>query len=267
MNFTNIEIKNLKTFALKNNEKYNNAIPYPHIVIDDFFDENVLDQLLIDFPKNIEKIGDKIDNKAELKLGLNNTKKFSLKTNNFINFLNSFIFLEFLQNLTNIDETLISDPYLQGGGLHELKNGGYLNVHSDFNKHSKTKLDRRLNVLIYLNKNWNNDSGGQLELWDKEMKKCCQSIIPKFNRMVIFSTTSFSYHGNPNKVKCKDSESRKSIALYYYSNGRPLDEINMGDHSTIFRKRPGSNDVDGNVVFRKIFGKFYIRKKGKLKKK
>ena len=76
---------------------------------------------------------------------------------------------------------MISDPYLQGGGLHELKNGGYLNVHSDFNKQSKTKLDRRLNVLIYLNKNWNNDSGGQLELWEKEMKKCCQSIIPKFN--------------------------------------------------------------------------------------
>tara|TARA_Y100000389_G_C17294542_1_gene429765 strand:+ start:45 stop:845 length:801 start_codon:yes stop_codon:yes gene_type:complete len=266
MIFINSKIESLNKYALVNAVKYRNANPFPHIIIDDFFNANVLNKILDDFPKNIEKIGDKIDNKAELKLGLNNTKKFSAETNNFINFLNSYNFIEFLQNITNVEETLISDPYLQGGGFHELKNGGFLNIHSDFNKHSKMKLDRRLNVIIYLNKNWNEHNGGQLELWDKEMKKCSQSIIPKFNRMVIFSTTTYSFHGNPNKVICKDTESRKSIALYYYTNGRPSNEIQLGDHSTIFRKRPGSNDVDGNIIFKKIFGKIYIRKKGKLTK-
>ncbi len=264
MNFINKEIEDLKKFALTKFEKYRNADPFPHIVIDDFFDEHLLNKILIDFPKNLEKEGDKSDNKAELKLGTNDTRQLSHETNNFINFLNSFIFLEFLQNITDISETLISDPYLQGGGLHELKNGGFLNIHSDFNRHSKMKLDRRLNILIYLNKNWEKNKGGQLELWDKDMNRCCQSIIPKFNRLVIFSTTSFSYHGNPNKVVCDETESRKSIALYYYTNGRPSNEIELGNHSTIFRKRPNSNDVEGKVSFKKIFGKFYIRKKGKL---
>ena len=96
------------------------------------------------------------------------------------------------------------------------------------------------------------------------MKKCYQNILPKFNRMVIFSTTSNSFHGNPNKVKCENSNSRKSIAMYYYSVGRPSFENTLGNHSTIFRKRPNTEDVDGNIKFKKIFGKFYIRKKGKL---
>ena len=81
------------------------------------------------------------------------------------------------------------------------------------------KLDRRLNILIYLNHNWDENNGGQLELWNKEMKKCEKKILPVFNRMVIFSTTDFSYHGNPKKVQTLNNLSRKSIALYYYSNG------------------------------------------------
>lgn len=264
MNYLNTELSELKNFALKNSLKYNKAIPFPHIVIDDFFNKKILDIILNNFPSNLEDIGTISKNKAELKLALNDTKKFSPETNNFINFLNSFIFLEFLQNITDIKETLISDPYLIGGGLHELKNNGFLNIHADFNKHSKINLDRRLNVLIYLNKNWSNENGGQLELWDKEMKKCHQKILPKFNRMVIFSTTSSSYHGNPNKVICENSNSRKSIAMYYYSIGRPLHENILDNHSTIFRKRPHTDDIDGNIKFKKIFGKFYIRKKGKL---
>ena len=265
MNYLNRDLNKLKTFAIENSSKYINALPFPHIIIDDFFNEKILNKILNDFPSNIKDIGTKSVNKAELKFALNDTKKFSLETNNFINFLNSFIFLEFLQLITKIDETLIADPYLVGGGLHELKNNGFLNIHADFNKHSKMNLDRRLNVLIYLNKNWSDENGGQLELWGKEMKKCYQKILPKFNRMVIFSTTSTSYHGNPNKVVCENSNSRKSIAMYYYSTGRPSFENTLGNHSTIFRKRPGSDDIDGNVYFKKIFGKFYMRKKGKLK--
>ena len=265
MNYLNKDLNKLKNFAVENSLKYINAQPFPHIIIDDLFNDKILDKILQDFPSNIVNIGTESKNKAELKLALNDTKKFSLETNNFINFLNSFIFLEFLQYITKIDEKLIADPYLIGGGLHELKNTGFLNIHADFNKHSKINLDRRLNVLIYLNKNWSNENGGQLELWDKEMKKCYQKILPKFNRMVIFSTTSNSYHGNPNKVICESSNSRKSIAMYYYSIGRPSHENTLGNHSTIFRKRPGSNDIDGNVFFKKIFGKIYIRKKGKLK--
>jgi hypothetical protein len=95
------------------------------------------------------------------------------------------------------------------------------------------------------------------------MKLNLPNIIPIFNRMVIFSTTDFSYHGNPNIVKI-EKNSRKSIALYYYSNGRPNSERKLGLHSTIFRKRPGTEDVDGNLEFKKIIGKIYLKSKKKI---
>ena len=128
-------------------------------------------------------------------------------------------FLNFLQNITSIKEKLIADKELNGGGMHEIKKGGLLKIHSDFNKHPNLKLDRRLNVLIYLNKNWKEEYGGHLEFWDKEMKCCKTKILPIFNRMVIFSTTDFSNHGHPDPLNCPDLMSRKSIATYYYSDG------------------------------------------------
>ena len=245
-------------------QEYIKAKPFPSIIFDNFFENDVLNKILNDFPENIDEIGNKFNNQAEKKLSLNSAEKFSIETNNFINFLNSAPFVRFLNNLTGIKETLITDPYLIGGGLHELKNDGYLNVHADFNQHPKMKLDRRLNILIYLNHNWSDGNGGHLELWDKEMKKCEKKILPIFNRMVIFSTTDFSYHGNPNKVKVDRGYSRKSIALYYYSNGRPNTEKKLGLHSTIFRKRPGTQDVDGNLEFKKIFGRIYLKSKKKI---
>ena len=96
------------------------------------------------------------------------------------------------------------------------------------------------------------------------MKKCEKKVLHIFNRMLIFSTTDFSYHGNPNKVKVEENNSRKSIALYYYSNGRPNSERKLGLHSTIFRKRPDSDDVDGNLEYKKIIGKIYLKSKKKI---
>lgn len=265
MKFISKNYINLETLAIEKNKEYNEAKPFPHIVIDNLFDENLLNKILNEFPTNIDTIGDKFDNKVEKKLSLNDTTKFSDDTNDFINFLNSKVFINFLQNLTNIDEKLIPDPYLIGGGLHELRNKGYLNIHADFNLHPSMKLDRRLNILIYLNKKWENNYGGSLELWDKDMKKCEKKIIPLFNKTVIFSTTDYSYHGNPEKINHPNNISRKSIAMYYYSNGRPNNEKILGNHSTIFRRRPNTNEGDSNVEYKKIFGRIYIKKKNKIK--
>ena len=179
MSYIKTNFNNLDEIALNNIEKYRIAKPFPHIIIDDFFKENILSNIIEDFPKDLEKIGDKFNNKTELKFGLNDPKKLSHQTNNFINFLNSSTFINFLQKLTSINETLIPDPYLLGGGLHELKDGGFLNVHADFNFHPTMKLDRRLNILIYLNKDWKIEFGGNLELWDKKMEKCEKKIIAR----------------------------------------------------------------------------------------
>ena len=264
MEYTNFNIFNLEDYANENKHKYSLANPFPHIIIDNFFKDKILNEILKEFPNNLDQIGNNFNNKVEKKLALNDSKLLSVNTNNFLNFLNSQVFLNFLQILTNIDEKLVPDPYLIGGGLHELRYGGYLNIHSDFNLHPSMKLDRRLNVLIYLNKDWQEDYGGNLQLWDKKMKKCEKKILPIFNRMVVFSTTDFSYHGNPDKVSCPNNNSRKSIALYYYSNGRPIEEKKLGLHSTIFRRRPEINEPDNNVEFKRLFGKIYIRKKNKI---
>ena len=129
---------------------------------------------------------------------------------------------------------MISDPYLSGGGYHEINNGGFLKVHADYNKHPYINLDRRINLLLYLNPGWKKEWGGNLELYyDNDLKSPCVSVIPEFNRCVIFSTTSFTFHGNPDPVQCPSDKSRKSIALYYFSMGRPKSEMNT-NHGTVF---------------------------------
>src|SRR6056300_569830 len=123
------QYENLDTFALDNQENYIKAEPFPHIVIDDLFEEETLDKIISEFPNNLDVKGENYNNRAEKKVTLNDLEQLSITTNNFINYLNSSTFLEFLQKLTNIKETLIPDPYLIGGGLHELKNDGFLNIH------------------------------------------------------------------------------------------------------------------------------------------
>lgn len=143
-----------------------------------------------------------------------------------------------MESITGI-KGLIPDPYFLGAGIHEIKQGGHISVHADFNHHKLMYLERRINVLIYLNKNWKKEYGGGLELWDQNMTTLTHDIVPLFNRCVIFNTTSNSQHGNPQPVAHPAGESRKSIALYYYTatwDGRKR------SHTTQFRVRPGSSD-------------------------
>ena len=146
--------------------------------------------------------------------------------------LNGGAFLNFLENLTGITG-LVSDPHLRGGGLHEIRRGGTLGVHADFNLHPRLKLYRRLNLLIYLNKDWNEAWGGALELWDGQ--RCVRAISPLFNRAVLFDTSNFSYHGHPHALDCPPDRSRKSVALYYYSLECPS-ETDRTEHGTVFLK-------------------------------
>jgi Rps23 Pro-64 3,4-dihydroxylase Tpa1-like proline 4-hydroxylase len=153
--------------------------------------------------------------------------------------LNSAEFLKFLESLTGI-EGLIGDPYYEGGGIHETKKGGFLKVHTDFNYHKKLKLDRRINLLLYLNSDWKEEYGGHLELWDTDMSSCRRKLLPVINRMVIFSTTDFSYHGHPEPLSCPDNRSRRSLAFYYYTNGRPGSEVQFDKSTkTNYQERPG----------------------------
>lgn len=243
-NYTNKTYENLIKFAKGKHEEYVSAKPFPNIYFDNFFNENILNQVLSDFPDLSKGRGDKRYRDAnQVKFATKGEHNFPGIIRNLMHYLNSQPFLEFLSELTGI-EALISDPYFEGGGLHQIKSGGYLKVHADFNKHKLTNLDRRLNVLVYLNKDWEESYGGHFELWDREMTSCKKKILPLFNRMAIFTTTSFSYHGHPDPLSCPPDRSRKSLALYYYTNGRPEEEINEGleKHSTLFQQRPNTDD-------------------------
>ena len=245
MNFLKDKNTSLQEIAAQAAKTYADGNPFPNIYFDDFFDEEMLSEVLEEFPDLSKKRSKKYDSPTEIKLAGKGQRFFGPKTKKFMDFLNSQEFLDFLQVLTSIEEPLVADTSFAGGGQHEIKPGGLLKIHADFNKHPKNGLDRRVNVLVYLNKDWDESYGGHFELWDTKMEKCEKKILPLFNRMAIFSTTDFSYHGHPDPLTCPEDRSRKSLALYYFSDGRPAHEVNQGleQHSTIFVERK-NNEVD-----------------------
>jgi Rps23 Pro-64 3,4-dihydroxylase Tpa1-like proline 4-hydroxylase len=143
---------------------------------------------------------------------------------NLLNFLNSREVLMFLEELTGIPD-LLPDPQFYGGGVHRILTGGKLSVHADYNFHPITKLHRRVNLLLYLNKDWKEEWGGDLQLWNKDMSMCVKKILPIFNRAVIFNITSDAYHGHPGPLKSPEGVDRLSFALYYFTETRPENEI------------------------------------------
>jgi hypothetical protein len=214
---------------------YRDAKPFPHLVFDDFFDPALLDLVLSEFPKPGEIDWTRFDNEREIKLASNAESNFGPITRLFLYHLNSITFLEFITSITGI-ANLMADPCFDGGGLHQIVRGGKLGIHADFNKHPRYGLDRRLNLLLYLNKDWREEYGGHLELWNRDMTCCEARIPPVFNRLVIFGTTDVTYHGHPDPLQCPEGTTRKSLALYYFSNGRPAEETSEM-HSTLFRAR------------------------------
>jgi Rps23 Pro-64 3,4-dihydroxylase Tpa1-like proline 4-hydroxylase len=231
--------------------KYQGALPFPHIVFDNFFDDAVLNKVISEFPEKNDIDWKNYYDGNQVKLANENEINMGVFTRYFLYCLNSSMFLTFLEKLTGIPN-LISDPYFRGGGLHNIPKGGKLGVHIDFNKHQKYNLDRRLNLLIYLNKEWKEEFGGHIELWDQEMTKCVTKVLPIFNRMVIFTTTSTSFHGHPEPLNCPQGKSRKSLALYYYTTGHEDEEV-VPSHSTLFQIRPGEKIVSKNKVKIKKF--------------
>ncbi len=235
--------KSLKKIAKDNKNMYATSKPFAHIVLKDLFDNDILEKIVDEFPdlaskKGVNHFSGKTDEKFSSPRG---TKFQNKNTREFLNFLNGSEFIDFLQQITSIKEPLIPDPHFIGGGLHQSKKGGFLKIHTDYCKHPETNLDRRVNLLVFLNQHWEKEYNGYLNLFDKEMSDCFKKIPPNFNTTVIFNTTDFTYHGVPDPILCPENESRKSLALYYFSNGRPKNEIRskLKNQSTIYRERKG----------------------------
>jgi len=220
------------TVTEKEINEYRQAQPFPHIVVDNFLPPSLLNGVIDDFRSYNNWGWDNSDYSKE-----HQVKKFFSPWNNdgdttlpintklILNYLNSPDVISMLEKLTGI-EGLIADPTLLGGGMHKIDSGGKLSIHADSRKHATNGNYRRINLLVYLNKDWNKEWGGSLQLWDKDMTTMVQDIQPLFNRVVIFNTGADTYHGHPHPLNTPNGMSRISLALYYYTKENPDTEEN-----------------------------------------
>lgn len=195
-------------------DQFTTAAPCRHLVIDGFLDEEIADQLYENFPS----------------IGSLNVKRKSLNENKAEDYhfdrwhpsfsevrksVNSEEFYNWMRRVTGI-EGLVTTQDSLGSGVHQGANGSYVDVHIDVNLNPEAGLWRRVNLLIYLNKNWKDEYGGHLELWDKEMKVMHHRVAPSHNRAVIFYTDENSPHGY-SKINVPEGETRKSFYTYFYT--------------------------------------------------
>ena len=208
------------------------GLPYRHVVIDGFLDEDLARDLASGFPSLDDPQWKKRFHRHSKKLTLDEWLPVSAE--GAIDALHSDAMLRWIENLTGMQD-LRGDDALFGGGLHCVPSGGFLDVHADFSRHPVTGDQRVLNLLIYLNEDWDPLWGGALELWDAGVTKCLRSIQPAFNRAVLFETHDRSFHGHPDPLACPPTIARKSLALYYY---RPAKAWDLVVPTTDYRARP-----------------------------
>lgn len=228
-------------------ERVRQAEPFPYVCIDHFLDDEFAEQVLAAFPSIEEaaKIGRAFSAVNEKgKIQVTDSTKFARPIAELNRALAAPEFLDVLSDVFRMPD-LLADDELVGGGIHQTGSRGHLDVHVDFNYIEERQLHRRLNILVYFNKDWKPEWGGNIELWDKDVKVCHHSFSPIFNRCVIFETSDISYHG-VTSVQCPGDRARKSFAAYYYTREAPshwTGEV----HSTNFKARPDEL-LKGNLL-------------------
>ena len=237
-----IDIENLRTRLNDLKNEYQSNKPFRYIVFENFFPKEIAENILLEYPETSNGKWNGLTY-LDQKNKFQKTKfvKGSVMETVFDEF-NSPLFLKWLNDLSETEEELIGDDELFGGGLHQSVKGAFLNVHIDYNINPKTKLHRRLNVLVYMNKNWKDEYEGHLELWDlsEGKKELLEKIAPSFNRCVIFETNEISFHGHPKQLNTPSGVNRKSLATYYYTKNRPAIET-AGEHNTIYVNTEGTS--------------------------
>lgn len=234
--------------AVKNNGNFFTE-PFPHFFIDDFFENKFIDKIISSFPDTNSGLWDvSNDTDIEIKMRSKWESEFDIPENivDAVRIMNSSYFLKALSYVLNI-EKLIPDPYFTGGGLNATVSGGLLDVHIDGNYHDATGLNRRVNAILYLNPNWQERWGGEFGLYDKNGEKLIKKIEPLNNRLMVFDTNDFSFHGLPDPINFPEGEVRRSIILYYYTKAsRPESDISIKDPHSALWKRRGWVDKSGN---------------------
>jgi len=215
-------------------QAYHSAKPFPHVVVDNLFSERSLRAMIRDFDAAVPSDWKEYRGGLQRKRGTPAGSHLPPAVQDYFNLLNSGPFLRYLTRITGITD-LIPDPALHGGGMHEVEAGGGFEVHLDFPKHPRTKLDNRLVVLTYFNEDWTDDDGGALELWDMNPPKCGASILPVFGRTVIVEQSAHAAHGQPGAVN--NGRLRRSAVAYFYTNG--LEKVEDDELKTTYIPHAG----------------------------
>jgi hypothetical protein len=219
--------------------QYRENRPCPHVLLENLLEPEVALAMAREFPRPDGNLWTQYKHVNENKLGLPKRDLFPPTLGAVTDELNSPEFVAWVSELTGIPN-LIADPLLEGGGLHQSGPGGYLNVHTDFSQHHvHTNWHRRVNLILYLNPAWDEKWGGSIELWEKsaegKMTRCGAKYPPLLNHALIFTTDEKSLHGFPDSLTCPEGESRKSLALYYYTQEK---DDHFTGHSTDYFARP-----------------------------
>ncbi len=231
------EIINLRPLEARVGElrsQYLDAKPYPHIVLDDVLSPATLNAAYEGFGVITEDDWTNYLHVNERKYANKVPATWGDTLREILEALSTPRFLTFLSQLTGIDG-LQPDPTLDGGGLHRSFRGAHLNLHADFTAHhSNERWRRRVNLLLYLNPEWKPEWGGELELWDRDVSACQAKVAPLGNRIFLFNTDEYSFHGHPEPLNFPEGTARQSMALYYFT-----EEANPLKKSTNYRARPG----------------------------
>ena len=195
---------------------YAESSPFPHMVIDNFLSPELADQLSDNFPPPELASVSRTSQHQYLKRGYRPSSLGDHPAAPLLKAFNTKPVIALMEALTG-HQNLVADPDFVGGGFHETERGGHLDVHADFNLHPHMRLIRRINLIIFLNHEWDQDWGGALELWPPDMSACAVSVLPTYNRAVIFDTGKTCFHGHPEPLKLPVGLTRRSMALYYYS--------------------------------------------------
>jgi 2OG-Fe(II) oxygenase superfamily len=196
---------------------YQTAQPFPHVVLDNMFSNERLNQLVDEMSALNREKWVRHEEERLVKSNLRSAVDLGETGWQFTALLHSAKFLYFISEITGI-WSLLPDPYLGGGGYHVVPQGGKFDVHADRNTDHATGLTRRLAMLIYLNHGWNEAFGGQLELWNADATRCEKVVEPIFNRTLIFEVGDQNFHG-VRPVTCPAGFARKSFAVYYHTVG------------------------------------------------
>jgi hypothetical protein len=245
---------------------YQDAKPFPHVVVENLFPEAILDPLLAEIAEMGRERWSSIEQDTrERTLRMRSAAEMGAAGDRLLSIVHSAAFLYFLSEITGIGQ-LLPDPYLQGSGYALMRRSDYFAVHSDRNVAYETGLVRRLAMIIFLNKSWPPEYHGELELWSHDAKRCDVSITPLYNKTVIFEVANPNFHGVPTPLACPADRMRQSFILYYHTTASKHG-LEPKPHTSIFApRRHGSNRATVKSLLRDMVPPLVIRAIRRLRK-